>query len=148
MIYGRAIVFLLFVTFLMSTSAQADVLREILVAKSVAELDANEISRARRSDQTESCAAQLKMKAIPRDCFTSELISRPNELASLTRICIVNARASRSRLDLSDATSHGSSVPDSCLRVVRERNEDLNYANESEHPEMSVMRTDGPDLEE
>ncbi len=148
MIYGRSIVLFLFLASHLSVSARADVLRELLVAKSVAELDANEISRTRHSEKADSCAAQLKMKAIPRDCFTSDLNSRPIELASLIRICIVNARASRSRLDLSRATERGSSVPDSCLRVLRERKDDLNYVDESQHPELSVMRTDGPDLEE
>ena len=131
-----------------SFSAQADVLQEILAAKSVADLDAKQISRVLRSDRQASCEAQLKLRAIPRDCFTSELVARPLQLASLTRLCIANARSSRSRLELAEAMSQKSAVPDSCLRVVRERQEDLKYVDELQHPEMSVARTSGPELEE
>jgi|GEM_PF-4542620 len=123
-------------------------LRDLLEAKSLIDLETREKSASRRRATYEACTAELRAHLLPRACFhelektAAEESDRRQRLAN---ICVQNAKASQSRLDLSGSTSE---LPDECRKAALERLGDLQYIDEAKRPETSVMRTFGPELEE
>ncbi len=126
-------------------------LHDLLSVKSLDELTTQTRRTSARDLAQTECAAELAARLIPRACFR-ELALTPTRAsatdlraARLARVCMENARASQSRLDLSGPLRE---LPLDCVRVVGERLEDLHYKDESVSPETSVMRTSGPILED
>ncbi len=126
--------------------ASPNSLRELLTVKSVVDFEAKRSEQARDLDARRSCYAQLKAKAVPRDCFVV-VTDDPHEVDRLSKVCIANARSSRSRLDLAQS-SKDIVLPTRCLKAINERLDDLRYVDESLKPELSVVRTGGLVFEE
>jgi hypothetical protein len=124
-------------------------LREMMSVRSVAELEERSRATLARKRAHETCQSELSVHLLPRACFQELALSKnaakTQVLERLTRICIENAKTSRSRLDLSRSNTD---LPESCRQIIAERLEDLRYMDESSSSATSVTRTLGPELEE
>lgn len=130
-----------------SALASRNDLRPLLEARTLADLEHEQSRLALLKRTQDECSAELKHRTLPRGCFARlRLENHPdlNEQHRLTRICRETASKSHSRLDLSD-DSH--TLPADCQAAITDRLEDLSYAEEDIHPEMSVDRTSGPKIE-
>lgn len=137
-------------------SAHASELRGLLDARSLSELDSATREARELRQIHDGCRAELAARLLPRDCFREIAMraggsaaersrTRSVEQQRMTRICIENARVSRSRLDLG---AEMSGIPDECRKIADERLEDLRYMDEARRPaDVSGWRTDGTDLE-
>jgi hypothetical protein len=117
------------------TTAEASELRSLMAAKTVAELDAKTRESAAQKLTHETCVAELAARLLPRSCFR-EHAGAPS--ARLTGICIENAKASRSRLDLSGPLND---LPAECQDASRQRIEDLRYIDEAASPSPELEET-------
>jgi hypothetical protein len=123
-----------------------DELLGLLEARSLSELDQQQHLDAMRRDRQASCASELRLHLVPRACFREIQDEKSSVRRSrLSRVCIENAKLSNSRIDLGGPQVD---LPDDCRHAIATRLEDLRYIDESTRPEVSVMRTSGPDLED
>jgi hypothetical protein len=124
--------------------AGAGELREILSVRSVGELESRTRESSARKLAQDTCAAELAARLLPRACFREleGLAAVAHDRARtdrapatrvrrLTRVCIENAKASHSRLDLSGPSE---ALPPDCRRAVAERLEDFQYIDEAKSP--------------
>ena len=127
--------------------ASQNELTSLLEARTLIDFEHQQTSAVQVRRAQGECAAELKARTLPRGCFQQLSLERRtnvNERRRLTRICRLTAEKSRSRLDLS-SDSHD--LPAECQTAITARLEDLRYADEDLHPETSVGRTGGPELE-
>lgn len=124
-------------------SSQSD-LRALIGAKSIGELDARMAATALQNRVQEACGSELRARAVPRSCFKKPMTVSSLERERLTQLCRDNAMRSRSRLDL---TADSSDLPTECRAAIATRLADLDYVDEEARPDVSVIRTRGPEFE-
>ena len=117
---------------------------ELLKAKSSQELR-NLIQKSDELDKTRlTCSVQLRGKKVPTACFAVLRLEKEarlltdsaekEELLWLVPLCITRAKESHDWRELSEA-SRSASLPVACLNTASEREQDLRYSAQSEHPE-------------